>query len=44
VATTGSAYIEAPKPTDAPVKTLGDFLSASGAWHAKTAQEPGDVE
>ena len=39
MATTRSAYIETPKPTDAPVKTLGDFLSASGAWHAKTARK-----
>jgi hypothetical protein len=33
------AYIETPPPTGKPVKSLGDFLSASGDWHAKTARK-----
>ena len=33
------AYISTPPPTGKPVKSLGDFISASGDWHAKTARK-----
>jgi hypothetical protein len=33
------AYIDTPSPTGKPVKSLGDFLSASGDWHQKTARK-----
>src|SRR5580700_2730051 len=39
MAATGLAYIDTPAPTGRPVKNLGDFLSASGDWHAKTARK-----
>lgn len=33
------AYISTPPPTGKPVKSLGDFISASGDWHAKTERK-----
>jgi hypothetical protein len=33
------AYISTPPPTGKPVKSLGDFISASGEWHAKTERK-----
>jgi hypothetical protein len=30
------AYIETPPATGKPVKSLNDFLTASGSWHEKT--------
>jgi hypothetical protein len=33
------AYITTPPPTGTPVKGLGDFISASGDWHKKTARK-----
>lgn len=33
------AYIETPPPTGKPVKSIGEYLSASGDWHAKTARK-----
>lgn len=31
-------HIETPPPTGDPVKSLSDFLTASGEWHKKTAR------
>ncbi len=39
MAATVLAYIDTPPPAGKPVKSLGDFLSASGDWHAKTARK-----
>lgn len=33
------AYIETPPPTGDPVKSLSEFLTASGTWHDKTARK-----
>jgi len=39
MAATELAYIETPSPTGKPVKSLTDFIGASGDWHAKTARK-----